>query len=371
MDQAPRADAGPVRIQLDWRTGAWVVAVVLAALTLIALISNTTVVLTQIGIGVIVALALDPLADAFQRRWHLPRVLTVAMIVVALLLLAGVLVLVLGPRAVEEAGKFSEQLPRTLDEIENLPLIGGWARDNDFAQRVLEWVEQLPKQFTDDRIADVASSLVSGVAAIAVVSIVTIAALIDGEEFINRARRLLPLASRPQADQIGRVMYHTIGRYFGGSIAVAFLHGIYVLALGLVLGVPLAPLAAVWAAITSMIPQIGGFLGGTFFTLLAATQGASTGIIAAVGFVIYMTTENNLIQPAVVGKSVDLTPPTTMIAAFAGAAVAGVPGALVATPLVGAMKQIYLEARGRTKDDPGSGLGSLARLRNVIRRKKR
>ena len=58
---------------------------------------------------------------------------------------------------------------------------------------------------------------------------------------------------------------------------------------------------------------------------------------------IYMTTENNLIQPAVVGKSVDLTPPTTMIAAFAGAAVAGVPGALVATPLVGAMKQIYLE----------------------------
>ena len=178
---ACRCGAGPHPARLAHRR--WVVAVVLAALTLIALISNTTVVLTQIGIGVIVALALDPLADAFQRRWHLPRVLTVAMIVVALLLLAGVLVLVLGPRAVEEAGKFSEQLPRTLDEIENLPLIGGWARDNDFAQRVLEWVGSCPKQFTDDRIADVASSLVSGVSAIAVVSIVTIAALIDGEEF--------------------------------------------------------------------------------------------------------------------------------------------------------------------------------------------
>ena len=59
-----------------------------------------------------------------------------------------------------------------------------------------------------------------------------------------------------------------------------------------------------------------------------------------------MNLENHLIQPAIVGRSVDLTPPTTMVAAFVGGAVAGVPGALVATPLVGAAKAIYLEARG-------------------------
>ena len=39
-----------------------------------------------------------------------------------------------------------------------------------------------------------------------------------------------------------------------------------------------------------------------------------------------------MIQPAIVGRSVDLTPPTTMVAAFVGAAIAGVPGALVAIP---------------------------------------
>ena len=53
-----------------------------------------------------------------------------------------------------------------------------------------------------------------------------------------------------------------------------------------------------------------------------------------------MTIENHVIQPAIVGRSVDLTPPTTMVAAFIGGAVAGVPGALVATPLVGAAKQL-------------------------------
>ncbi|MGI9051071.1 MAG: hypothetical protein ACR2HQ_00190, partial [Ilumatobacteraceae bacterium] len=66
-----------------------------------------------------------------------------------------------------------------------------------------------------------------------------------------------------------------------------------------------------------------------------------------------------------------LTPPTTMIAAFVGAAVAGVPGALVATPLAGATKAIYLEARGKTKPDPDEGLGFLARLRKVFQRNKR
>ena len=84
-----------------------------------------------------------------------------------------------------------------------------------------------------------------------------------------------------------------------------------------------------------------------------------------------MTTENNLIQPAIVGRSVDLSPPTTMVAAFIGAAVAGVPGALVATPLVGAAKQIYLEVRGKARPDPEEGLGFLGRLRNVFHRKKR
>ena len=87
--------------------------------------------------------------------------------------------------------------------------------------------------------------------------------------------------------------------------------------------------------------------------LLASTQGVSTALIAAAAFVLYMNFENHVIQPTIVGRSVDLTPPTTMVAAFVGAAIAGIPGALVATPLVGAAKAIYLEARGT-----GGGLGS-------------
>ena len=144
--------------------------------------------------------------------------------------------------------------------------------------------------------------------------------------------------------------------------------GLCVLTLGLALGIPLAPLAALWAMLTDLIPQVGGFLGGSFFVLLAVTQGATTALIAAGGFVLYMNLENHLIQPAIVGRSVDLTPPTTMVAAFVGGAIAGVPGALVATPFVGAAKAIYLEARGRRGRTTTAGGGVVGRLKRLFHR---
>jgi predicted PurR-regulated permease PerM len=134
--------------------------------------------------------------------------------------------------------------------------------------------------------------------------------------------------------------------------------------------VPLVPLAAIWAMLTDLIPQVGGLLGGSVFVMLALTESALTGVIAGVGFVLYMNLENHVISPAIVGKAVDLTAPTTMIAAFVGGSVAGVPGALVATPLAGTVKALYFEARGvrRQAEDSRSDGGLIHRLRSRLRR---
>ena len=99
--------------------------------------------------------------------------------------------------------------------------------------------------------------------------------------------------------------------------------------------------------LTNFIPQIGGFLGGSFFVLLALTQSPLTAVIAAGLFLLYQQFENNVVGPAIVGSAVNLTPPATMLAALVGGAAAGVPGALVATPLLGAAKALYLDQRGQ------------------------
>ena len=246
--------------------------------------------------------------------------------------LAALLVLVLGPRAVAEARKFSDQLPETVDELGGCRSSAAGCATTTSARRCRTGSTACPSEFTDERVAEIASTLVSGIASVAIVAVLAIAVLIDGENLLARFRRLLPEPRQEQADAVGGIAYRTLGRYFGGSITVAILMGFYVLTLGLLLGVPLAPLAALWAMLTDLIPQVGGFLGGTFFVLLAVTQGVVPALIAGVGFVLYMNIENHLIQPAIVGRSVDLTPPTTMVAAFVGGAIAGIPGALVATP---------------------------------------
>jgi putative heme transporter len=367
MDPEDAAGAR-VRIRLDWYTFVYIVVAVLGALAMIAVFRGTSTMLTRIGVGLIIALALDPLANAIGRRLGVGRAIAVAIVGTTIVALAAIFLVVLAPLAVEEAGKFSEQLPATLDELEQLPLVGGLLRDNQIAEEAQAWVRELPERFTDERIAEEADRLVSGVASVAIVAVVAIAILIDGANLLARLRQLLSPPRREQADHLGDVVYRTLGRYFGGSVTVAVLMGLYILTIGLLLGVPLAPLAAVWAMLTSLIPQVGGFLGGSFFVLMALTQGVTTALIAAGAFVLYMNLENHVIQPAIVGRSVDLAPPTTMVAAFVGAAIAGVPGALVATPLVGAAKVIYLEVRGIEQPEPEHRQKS--RLRRLLDRRR-
>ena len=96
------------------------------------------------------------------------------------------------------------------------------------------------------------------------------------------------------------------------------------------------------------MPQIGGAVGGLAFVGLAFTESATVGLIALVFFILYLQFENHILQPLVVGRSVDLSPPATMTAALVGVSAAGVVGAMVAVPLLGAAKAIYLELRPGT-----------------------
>ena len=54
-----------------------------------------------------------------------------------------------------------------------------------------EWVADLPEQFTDERLVESAPSLLSGVVSVAIVAIVAVAVLVDGENLAARFRRLL------------------------------------------------------------------------------------------------------------------------------------------------------------------------------------
>jgi len=330
-------------VRVDVTAMLMVAAGVLLALAILGLIRTAEWVLTPLLLGVLFGLALDPVVAVLRGRLKCSRAIATLVIAVVLTIVFGGVVLLLGPRAVEQAGSFAEELPATVEEFYSWPLIGDRLEQWDAVSHVEDFVDELPGKIDTDTISAWADRILGGLSATLLVLVTTVAVLLDGDALVLRGRRLVPPARRERADDVGRIVYRSIARYFAGSITVALLNGTVILTSGLILGIPLAPLAGIWAAITNLIPQIGGFLGGSFFVLLAFSASPLKGVIALAIFLSYQQLENHIIQPTIIGRAVNLTPPTTMLAALIGGAAAGVPGALVATPLIGAAKSVWLD----------------------------
>jgi putative heme transporter len=337
----------PSSVELHLKPGVFVhiVGGLLVAFAGFALLRSAPKALTTIAVGSVFALALDPIVGAIRRNWGWPRATSVLLVAGGAIVLATIVVVGMGPQAVAQARKVTSDVPQTVREFYDLPVVGGWLEDNDAATRVDEAIEELPGKINDRSVTRTVEDMVGGALSTVLVLAVTVAVLLDGEHLVAAVHRLLPPRWVNRADEIGHVFYMAIAQYFAGSLAVAALMGVVVLALCLIFGVPLAPLAALWAMITDLIPQVGGFLGGALLGLLALTQGALVFVVVVGLYGLYLSLENHVISPAIVGHAVDVSPPTSMFATLIGGAAAGVPGALVATPLVGATKQLYLQLR--------------------------
>lgn len=301
---------------------------------------------TRVAVGIVVGVALSPLATAVQQRFGRSRASAAGIVGGGMVLLFAGVVLLVAPPAVTQARSFSRELPATVRDLYRWPVVGPRLERADAAQTVDDAIRDLPAEVNDETLAQLGERLLGGALATVVVVVTAIGVLADGEVIVRRVRAVVPPSRQARADEVGQIVYHAFGSYFAGSLLVAVLNGLVILTFGIALGVPLAPVAAIWSTLTNFIPQVGGFLGGSFFVLLALTQSPVKALLAAAVFLGYQQFENNIISPAIVGRAVNLTPPTTMLAALIGGAAAGVPGALVATPLVGAAKALYLERRG-------------------------
>jgi len=365
VDAGPAGGDGgppPTTVDVDPRSALVFGVVAALASAIWAVVTIAPDMVTRVAVGIVVGVALSPLVSAVQRR-GLSRGLAAAIVAGGLATAFAAVVFVVGPAAVDQASDFSDELPETVRELYSWPIVGPRLEEADAANEVERLIRELPAEIDDEALADLGERLLGGVVSTIVVLVTAVGVLTDGERMVNRLAALVPAPRRARASHLGRIVYESFGSYFAGSLFIAVLNGLVILSAGLALGVPLAPLAGLWATLTNLIPQIGGFLGGSFFVLLALTESPLTAVIALVLFLGYQQFENNVIQPAIVGGAVNLTPPTTMLAALVGGAAAGVPGALVATPLLGAAKAIYLDARGQRPADRGPKAMDVVRSR--------
>ena len=253
--------------------------------------------------GIVLALALDPVVGMARRRVGCRRTVAVVIVGLGLMIAVPLLLVVMGPAAVRQAQRFGSELPDTVEQMYSFPVIGPLSVPTlpvcsavgSGPPRVSRHRhDHEPHERAGQRGGDALHDL-----------LVAFTVLLDGEFLVAKCRRLVPARHRPQADWIGRTFYKVLAKYFAGSLLVAVLVGVYILALGLILRVPL-PLAAVWMMVTDLIPQVGGFLGGAVFVLLGTTVSPLTGLICLVLYVLYMNFENHILQPAIIGDAVNL-----------------------------------------------------------------
>ena len=342
-----RARGETKEVDLDWRSVAWVMAAFVGLLAVTALIRGAPRAITVLAVGTLLALALDPLVIRVERRIGGFRATAVALVMVGFLALAAAALALLVPRAIDQGRDLSGETDRVVGQIEQLPVIGDDLERAGTADAIRRGINSLPDRLEgeDTPLVGAAQTLADGLLVALFTVMITVSLLLDGERLLRGARRLVPTDRKAQADRLGRLAYQTFGKYVAGSLLVAAIAGMAVLTVGLVLGVPLTPLLAVWVAVFDLVPQIGGAAGGIPFVLLGFSKSATTGLICAVFFVLYLQFENHILSPMVVGRSVKLSPPATMTAALIGVSAGGVVGALLAVPVVAAVKAAYVELR--------------------------
>ncbi len=346
---APGAEAGrrDIVVDLDWRSVCWVLGSFVGLLAVTGVVRGASRAFTWIVLGTLLALALDPLVTRLKTRLGGNRSIAVGVVLASLLAAVAALAAVFGPAVANEVRDLGEDLPQVVDDLGDLPVVGPQLRDADVADRVERFLDEVPERLAGDTtpVEDAGRSVLGGALAAFATIFATVALLLDGERLLGRIRALVPPAYRDRADRVGRLGYRVVGQYFAGSVLVAAIAGIVVTAVGLLLGVPLAPLLGAWVAVFDLVPQIGGAVGGIPFVLLAFTVGPGVGLACAVFFILYLQFENHFLTPLVVGRSIDLSPPATMTAALVGVSAGGVVGAMLAVPLIGAAKAVYLELR--------------------------
>lgn len=330
---------------LDPRTIVIAIVCFMTAVTVVGLIRSAPRAATALVIGSLFALALNPLVEFVIRKLRLTRTWAVAAVFAAATSAIVALGVLMIPPASKQVSGISQQLPKSISQLGQIPFIGDQLEHAGVPAKLAEFIQQLPQRLggSQSPLGPALQSLLSGFFAAGIVLLLAVCLLLDGGRLIGHARRLVPDARRPLADRLGGLAYRAIGRYVAGSLFVAAMNGIFVLAVGLILRVPLAPLLAVNSMLFDLVPQIGGAAGGVPFVIMGFSVSPTTGVLCLLLFVGYGYIENNVIQPIIIGQAVQLSPVATMAAALIGVAAGGVVGAMISVPFVGAAKLIYLE----------------------------
>ena len=172
-------------------------------------------------------------------------------------------------------------------------------------------------------------------AALLLILLSTFFMLRDGELIWNFVLGLFPRRAHERLDGAGRAGWGTLGGYMRGQTLIALFHGLSIAVVLLVLKVPLAAALGVLIFLGSFIPIIGLTVTGALCVAITLLEhGVTAAIVVAVSILVLVQLESHLLQPLIMSRSVEVHPLAIALSVITGTTLAGIPGALMAVPLV-------------------------------------
>ncbi|MFN2440951.1 MAG: AI-2E family transporter, partial [Chitinophagaceae bacterium] len=107
-----------------------------------------------------------------------------------------------------------------------------------------------------------------------------------------------------------------------------------------IVGLKHAIFFAILCGLFEIVPFVGNFVGNMLAVLMAVTQGGGSEMVISIliTYALVQFLQSYFLEPLVVGNGVNLNPLFTIIALVIGQLVWGIPGLVLAIPLLGIVK---------------------------------
>ena len=166
--------------------------------------------------------------------------------------------------------------------------------------------------------------------------------------------RLIAIQPEDRAVRMRRVADHSaaaVGGYVGGVLLQATVAGLLAWLVLTILDVPFAAPLALLIFFLDLIPLVGATIGAVIVGIVTVFADFPTDtIIWTVWAILYQQIENNVIQPRIQQRAVNVHPLGVLISVLFGSALLGIVGALVAIPVAATLQIVAREWWGWRAD---------------------
>jgi predicted PurR-regulated permease PerM len=305
-------------------------------------------------IATFLAIALSGPVNFLSRR--MKRGFAIALVYLGLLLMPVGVGAIVVPPIIDGANDLAENAPAyaedVTDFVEDNKTLRDINEDYDVTEKIEEEAGKLPSKIGDAAgvLRDVGFGIVNSLFALITILILTAFILGGGRGWLHFGLRFIPEDRAVRLERVFERVARAVGNYVAGALAQATIAGLTAYIMLKILGVPFAAPLALLIFFLDLIPLIGATIGAVIVGLVTLFEDFPTAtIVWTVYSILYQQLENNLIQPQIQRRAVEINPFLVIVSVLFGSALLGVLGALVAVPVAASIQiafREYLDYKG-------------------------